>query len=110
MAVKCENLANKWDDERTTGKPHDAPASEFESFTSNQKVMFLERLLLKDPFPTSILQKMDEQYKLTAVQNAEVRFRWQWLCLKGEYEFIFPHVVKFITEVGRMKFVRPLYR
>ncbi|CAG8832016.1 15949_t:CDS:10, partial [Gigaspora margarita] len=36
--------------------------------------------------------------------------RWQQVCLKSEYELIFPHVVKFVTEQGRMKYVRPLYR
>ncbi|CAG8833049.1 15402_t:CDS:2, partial [Gigaspora margarita] len=36
--------------------------------------------------------------------------RWQQVCLKSEYEPIFPHVVKFVTEQGRMKYVRPLYR
>ena len=35
---------------------------------------------------------------------------WQKLCLKSNHEDIFQHVVKFVLEQGRMKFVRPLYR
>jgi hypothetical protein len=35
--------------------------------------------------------------------------RWFTLCIKAEYEKAFPDVVKFVTEQGRMKFVRPLY-
>ncbi|CAG8625249.1 36576_t:CDS:10 [Racocetra persica] len=36
--------------------------------------------------------------------------RWQQVCLKADYDPIFPYVVKFVTEQGRMKYVRPLYR
>ena len=43
------------------------------------------------------------RYNLTAVKNAEVRFRWQVLCLRAGYEAIIPAVVEFITSQGRMK-------
>lgn len=36
--------------------------------------------------------------------------RWQRLCLRHRCAFIVPHVLTFVKEVGRMKFVRPLYR
>ena len=53
---------------------------------------------------------MDELYKLTEIRNSDVRFRWQQVCVMASYKPIYPHVVEFITEQGRMKFVRPLYR
>ena len=56
------------------------------------------------------LQRMDELYALTASRNAEVRLRWQRLCLKLRAEFIVPEVIDFLKSQGRMKFVRPLYR
>lgn len=46
---------------------------------------------------------MDELYKLTAVRNSEIRFRWQMICLKADYEKIYPEVVAFSTTMGRMK-------
>lgn len=42
--------------------------------------------------------------------NSEIKFRWLRLCLKGDWKACYPHVVQFVTEQGRMKFVRPLYR
>jgi len=43
------------------------------------------------------------RYGLTAVKNAEVRFRWQVLCLRASYNKVIPAVVEFITTQGRMK-------
>ena len=53
---------------------------------------------------------MDELYQLTATRNAELRCRWQRVCLCHRAAFIVPEVVDFVATVGRMKFVRPLYR
>ncbi len=53
---------------------------------------------------------MEKVYEMSSYSNAEIRFRWQCLCLESHYEHIFPDVVKFITSIGRMKYVRPLYR
>jgi len=56
------------------------------------------------------LKKLDELYGLTKIRNAEIRFRWYVLAIQHEHKEIFPHTVSFLTEQGRMKFVRPLYR
>jgi hypothetical protein len=74
------------------------------------KVVFLERILESQPLSHPAIIVMDKVYKFTTVLNSEIRFRWQKVCLLAEYEPIFPHVIKFVTEQGRMKFVRPLYR
>ncbi|KAJ3285879.1 putative leukotriene A-4 hydrolase (LTA-4 hydrolase) (Leukotriene A(4) hydrolase) [Borealophlyctis nickersoniae] len=109
LANACEELANKWDSSRDVQNPT-FPKSDFERFTTKQKMMFLEKLLQKKPLPHHTLKSIDAAYDLTPVKNAEIRFRWQWLCLMADYEDIFGEVVAFITSVGRMKFVRPLYR
>lgn len=70
----------------------------------------MEKLTDCQPLPQELIKKMDELYKLTPIRNADIRFRWQNLCLRTSYEPIYPEVVEFITEQGRMKFVRPLYR
>jgi leukotriene-A4 hydrolase len=72
--------------------------------------MFLEKLDEYPALPKTHLAKLDELYNLTPIKNSEIRFRWQMLCLKANYTPIFPYVISFITEQGRMKFVRPLYR
>ncbi|KAI8920600.1 peptidase family M1-domain-containing protein [Entophlyctis helioformis] len=109
LAVACESLANRWDAARSDPNP-DFGKDVFDGFNSNQKVMFFEKLLDKPVFAHHTLQAMDKTYHLAEIQNAEIKCRWQWLCLNAEYEPIFPAVTAFITSVGRMKFVRPLYR
>ena len=62
------------------------------------------------PLGLAALRRMDELYQLTASKNSEMRLRWQRVCILHRAEFIVPHVVTFVKEQGRMKFVRPLYR
>ena len=59
---------------------------------------------------TDTLCAMDERYRFTETRNAEIKFRWLSLCLQCGSSFIVPHVVAFLTQQGRMKYVRPLYR
>jgi leukotriene-A4 hydrolase len=72
--------------------------------------VFLERLSDMPCLPHRLLEAMDGFYQLTAVRNSEIRFRWQLVCLKASYQPIYDPVVAFVTEQGRMKYVRPLYR
>jgi len=58
----------------------------------------------------AIVAESDKLYKLTQSKNSEIRFRWFVVCIRAEYEAAFASVVAFLTEQGRMKFVRPLYR
>lgn len=70
----------------------------------------MERLTDCEPLPHSLLAKMDELYEMSPIRNADIRFRWEQICVMASYEKIYPSVVEFITKQGRMKFVRPLYR
>ncbi|KAG0270132.1 Leukotriene A-4 hydrolase [Actinomortierella ambigua] len=110
LAKACNCLCKKWDDARTEAKPSEFSPKDLDDFSSNQKVVFLERLSEVKPLPHDHLDLMDELYKLTTVRNSEVRFRWQMVCLKANYKKIYPEVVAFATTMGRMKFCRPLFR
>ena len=88
--------------------------SDLDGWSSQQKCVFLETLLKQsqniEPFSLETLSSLDLAYQFTVCNNAELKYRWQTLCLLSEAEWIVPHVVSFITTQGRMKFVRPLYR
>jgi leukotriene-A4 hydrolase len=79
-----------------------------------QTLVFLNALLqeeaAKAAMTADVLRRMNDMYAFTASGNAEIRFRWQKLCIRAELEEIVPHVVKMVLEQGRMKFTRPLYR
>ena len=53
---------------------------------------------------------MDKVYGLSGVKNAEIRMRWIRLGLKGKWKKAIPEAVQMVTEQGRMKFLRPIYR
>ncbi|KAI9488525.1 peptidase family M1-domain-containing protein [Zychaea mexicana] len=110
LADQCYALATRWDEARNSDDLSGFAPSDIEKFTSTQKIVFLERLTDCEPLPHRLLAKMDELYKMTEIRNADVRFRWQQLCVMASYKPIYPHIVEFVTEQGRMKFVRPLYR
>jgi len=93
----------------------DFAAADIETWSTQQRLIFLDTLLehfdkRKEPPSKLFLTELDKAYGLTPVKNAEIRFKWQSLCIRGEYKMILPHVKEFLVKQGRMKFVRPLYR
>ncbi|CAM9748652.1 unnamed protein product, partial [Hapterophycus canaliculatus] len=121
LVEESEALADKWAKaaSRQESNLTDPEAAKFEAWTSPQKVTFLQRLVDLSSetegaevvsFSLPLLQAMDKAYGLTKTGNSEVRFCWHKLCLRGKALFIVPHVLDFVTSMGRMKFTRPLYR
>ena len=53
---------------------------------------------------------MNNFYKFALSGNSEIKFRWQSLNLAAKVTSIFPSVVEFLGKIGRMKYVRPLFR
>uniref|UniRef100_A0A4W3J0Z8 Leukotriene A-4 hydrolase n=1 Tax=Callorhinchus milii TaxID=7868 RepID=A0A4W3J0Z8_CALMI len=95
-----------------------APDSELTIFTnedlkplsSNQVVEFLTLLLQEPVLSLQHVKQMQEVYKFNSTKNAEIRFRWLRLCLRAKWEEAIPLALQMVTEQGRMKFTRPLYR
>ncbi|KAK3812791.1 MAG: peptidase family M1-domain-containing protein [Linnemannia gamsii] len=110
LARECNCLCKKWDHSRTVEKPTEFSAKDIEDFSSTQKVVFLERVSELDSLPHSHLELMDQVYGLTQVRNAEIKFRWHMICLKADYEKMYPEVAEFASTMGRMKFCRSLLR
>ena len=106
LAKAAGDLAEAW---RSAG---DRPsgADQWESFSTDQRVYMLQRLDEAEPrLGHVVIEKLESAYGLNAVRNSEVRFNWQKLALHSGWTPVFPHVVDFITSIGRMKFVIPLY-
>ena len=108
------SLADKWETltELHHGKAAFQPSpSDIEGLVGNQLVVFLERVLLFDaPLTSSASQLMGKTYNLSKSENAELTSRYCQVGLRaGDPEILEPtrHILK---TVGRMKYVRPLYR
>jgi leukotriene-A4 hydrolase len=84
------------------------------TWSSNQMVGFLESLLNLQKEGSSefatMLQNMETTFAMSQFKNSEIRFRWLTLNIKAGNSAVFADAVAFMTEQGRMKFVRPLYR
>eukprot|EP01137_Pigoraptor_chileana_P002980 Opistho-2@42537 len=112
LANACTALAKRWLDAKP-GEYDGFSAADVAGLSTHQLAVFLEKILLglgSAGFPREHCVAMEGKYGLTSNNNAEIKFRWQQLCVQAEYEAIYPKVVEFITSQGRMKYVRPLYR
>lgn len=130
MLQVCKELTSRWVnwDEKDAGA---FGANDLKDFSSGQIQEFLSLLLLEEPlrfvgqifileaiinsceflnFSIKKLQTMESVYGLNAVQNAEVRFRWIRLGLRGHWDDAVDRAVRMVTDQGRMKFLRPIYR
>jgi leukotriene A-4 hydrolase/aminopeptidase len=86
---------------------------QLKDWKTGQLLVFLNALLQdekSEATETNTLRNMNDMYQFINSENAEIRFRWQKLCIRAEMEEIIPHVVSFLKQQGRMKFTRPLYK
>ncbi len=73
--------------------------------------LYLERLPRPPatPLPESMLRALDARFHLTESGNYDVLVPWLTLALKSGYLAVLPRVERVVAEVGRMKYLRPLY-
>lgn len=125
LAERSYQLAAKWNDSRTID-PGNLPfsAKDLHEFSSNQTVVFLERLQRYDPLPALHIKSLGEIYSLDTTMNSEIRLRWYELALSAQE----PAPLAWSTRAaewvvgggkgvdagrgvkGRMKFCRPTFR
>ncbi|KAJ9085851.1 Leucyl aminopeptidase yscIV [Entomophthora muscae] len=110
LSKACNQLAKKWLDSKDLSDFSSFNPAEFETLSTNQRVVFLDRLTDHPAFPIKAVQGMAGRYSVSTSNNCEIKLRWQLFCLKAGYEAIYPAVVDFVKSQGRMKYVRPLYR
>ena len=78
--------------------------------SSKQKIEFLGELLLKEPLTTAKYEAMDKYYNFSKSGNSEIKFRWIQLGIRAHCKQAIAPALDMVTEQGRMKFTRPLYR
>ena len=118
LAEPCYALAKAWESLRPllpttgpTGSSFTPSRKDIENWSSTQIVVFLEKLTdLSTPLTPQLVQLMDGMYKLSNRQNAEVLSRFFTVGLQAKDVEVCGKVADWLGKVGRMKFVRPLYR
>ncbi|KAL5364578.1 peptidase family M1-domain-containing protein [Aspergillus floccosus] len=103
------DLAKKWQSiPESSFKPQ---SSDIKDLTGNQIVVFLEQVLLFErPLAPELSKLMGEIYGLAKSANIEVANLYFQVGLKAGDESVFVPTADLLGKIGRMKFVRPLYR
>ncbi|KAI9743973.1 MAG: hypothetical protein M1818_002707 [Claussenomyces sp. TS43310] len=108
MVDKCYALADKWESPAADFTP---ASSDISGWSANQTVVFLERVqLFKDPLTPAQAQAMGVAYSLTQTRNVELSSRYFRVALRAKDQTAYQPAADLLGTVGRMKFVRPLYR
>ena len=75
--------------------------------STNQLIYFLRGL--PDTMYVTDMAALDTEFKFTQSGNAEIQTEWYVLAIRNNYRAADPYIEKFLVEVGRRKFLRPLY-
>ncbi|KAK5138211.1 hypothetical protein LTR08_004907 [Meristemomyces frigidus] len=114
LADECYALASKWtklstkEDSSSSFTPS---AKDIKDFTANQSVVFLETLQ-QSPHTLSpdLIDLLGSTYAFAQSENVELVSRFLALGLQSKAPSVYQPTAELLGKVGRMKFVRPLYR
>jgi leukotriene-A4 hydrolase len=84
-----------------------APELVTAGWTTHQWVHFVRNLPLE--IAGGRMLELDTTFHFSESGNSEVLFTWLMLVVRSEYETAYPALEKFLTSMGRRKFLRPLY-
>jgi aminopeptidase N len=98
-----EDAARAW----MAGAP-EASAIPGQTWNTQQWLEFLR--VLERPLPLGKLSELDAAWSLTATGNYEILDEWLQMAIESEYEPAYARLDLFLNTVGRMKFLKPLYK
>jgi leukotriene-A4 hydrolase len=81
-----------------------------EGFTGNQKLVFLEKVQQDVPLSAERARSLGKVYDLLGSRNIELLSAYYLIALKSEDSTAYHGVAELLGRVGRMKYVRPLFR
>ncbi|KAF7559566.1 hypothetical protein G7046_g4585 [Stylonectria norvegica] len=105
LANQCYELAEKWKDTSYKPSPED-----IESLTANQIIVFLSEVQSADALTPERSQLLGNTYGFPSSKNVELLFAYYLIALKAEDSACYAGTADLLGRVGRMKYVRPLYR
>lgn len=109
LATVCDDLLERidqWNDLKSSAVTTD----DVKNLSTEQIIYLLQKILDGPPQSIEKLKKLQNVLNLEDVKNAEKKYRWLRIGIKAKWEEKIEPALNWITEVGRMKYVRPLYR
>ena len=105
----CYELSSKW--ENMESEKFEPNAQDIKGWAANQIVVFLDNIQeFAQHLDKRETQMMQSVYDFANSGNTEVVARYFMVALKAEDDSVFKPTAELLGNVGRMKFVRPLYR
>ncbi len=90
--------------EALRGKPPADPSA----WTPTEWQLYLESV--PKPASPELCKELEQRFHLTASTNYEVLVSWLLLAVRSGHHDVLPRVEQVLGEVGRMKYLRPLYQ
>ena len=84
------------------------PAEELRALNPDETLLFLQNL--PRPLPAQSLRDLNGLLGLSGRGNYEILVEWLVIAAQSDYEPVFPKIEEVLSRVGRMKFVRPLFK
>lgn len=103
-------LASRWIEASDENDFKKFNADDVKDFSAYQLKDFLGILLNQPPMTKEKISYLNQCYGFDGTKNSEIRFRWIRICLAAHLESYIPEALQFVSENGRNKFVRPIYR
>ena len=106
----CHELCEKWKHASLEEIQH-FPPSEYTSLPTRKRIYFLSKLYLERPsLDRDQVKKMSELYDIMSSNVCSVKYPFFRMCVRARWMEALPHVVRFLREQGRTKFIRKLYK
>ncbi|KAL0467283.1 leukotriene A-4 hydrolase [Neurospora intermedia] len=106
LADVCYELAEKWKSKDFIPSPSDVAL-----WTGNQVLVFLNAVQdFEEPLTVEQSQALGKAYGLSESKNAELKAAYYHIAMRSKDASAYQGVADLLGEVGRMKFVRPLFR
>jgi aminopeptidase N len=83
-------------------------AAQIEAWSPAEMLVYLQRL--PRPLEEEQCRWLDEKLELTGRGNYEILVEWLTIAAASDYEPVFERVREVLLRVGRMKYLRPLYK
>ena len=110
LSKECSELGERWiaanDNEVSAFTKRD-----LQSMNAWQVMDFLQKLLDSEPpLSHAKIEAITETYGLKTNNNSEIRSLWIQIGLRSHWKGCVDNAIQFITSMGRMKFLKPIYR
>ena len=111
LVKACFKLAQDWKTRSGSASAFKPSKNDIEAWSANQLVVFLEQIqTFTESISPSDVELMGATYGFAKSQNVEVVSRYYGIGLKSKAKAVYQPTAELLGKVGRMKFVRPLFK